>query len=1322
MPSRDRRPALVTNSDRNSARSLPRPGLVLRKLAAALALLLLGHPETASAWSPRVHVYLAEEVREEAVLSGAVRLDRTDFWSQQVVESGGFGTPALRSDVLEALTAHPAYFRAGAIGPDAYPDILFGQMAIHPEANDLGGTNAWLSHLYGSAKTPPERAFALGFLSHAAGDMFGHTFINSYSGGPWTLSPITNAEKHIVVESYIASHTPAYRGADSLSIDTSAINAFLYTNLVDARRNRDGSINTGVTSGKLWLLTRETAGTTLPGLYTRLRAGLEDRIAGYYDHVAWLKAKIARHKHNCSVWDPGACVKEIYYRAVLKGYQLIIGGVLIQYAEAWSADITRGLRAWPETSTRVARKIFMTPDFRADTDGAGAVLEAYSWDYLCSMSGAPDVGCVAGGVFVDTINAILAPIAPLANAIDDLKRNILDHFVKNATGKTTGQWKALLAGTATNVDIHVARGPGETKASAELDDLMGVSFIEGSSIFDVSKFAPAHNTIAATKLSLLSSSDQWILTLGNAGWRPGNLSYGYLDRYLRTLHDRAPPSYQVMLGYVLSLDGSNQWQPKSTRSGVPLTEDLPASSMLVARDCGIFSRFFMHERGDHHDPAARTWNGSHCGEVVEFHDASTTDRCGGVDVQFSLTEPAGTIGAVVWLTHTSARSVFIAEGATSSPVVPISMLAPAGTPPVSVTIGASHARPVELNTTARWPTTCALLGAECGAYDDGCGGQLQCSSCPPLMVCDTSIPACVNHVPIILTQGVVPAWNAATINWTTDVPASSQVEYSIGGTTLLAGPLTDTLVTSHSISLVGLQPRTTYSYRLISKNPSGTKATSTYWFTTLGPPPTIISTPVATPSWDRATITWTTYDAGDSQVEYGTSSMYGSITALDTPLVWSHSQTLTGLAPSTTYYFRVHSKNSSGAAPAVESSFTTSVKPPTISSVSAAATAWDQAIVTWGTDSPADSQLQYGTTTYCESSTQLDPALVTSHSQGLQGLQPATKYYYRVLSKNGSGSSPAVVGSFTTMARLPVISLVTGVPSSWDRALIKWTTDVPADSQVEFGTDAAYGSSTPLDQAMVTLHSQTIGGLLPSTTYYFRVLSKTGSGSAPRVSGTFTTPVRLPLISNVVGTASSCDRAVVTWKTDVRADSQVRFGTTTTLGASTPLDIRMVFTHSQSIEGLQPSTTYHFQVLSKDGSGSGLPVAASFTTRAAAPPLMSAIQAFRAVGGDVLLSWKTDSAAIGSVDYGPTATYGIGVTEAHSSPSYSHAVTLRGLQDAAAYHYRVRSQGAWGVSTSYDIVLPPLECGPVAGCCGGTVNLCPGETCPVVCPGGSSEF
>ncbi len=59
-------------------------------------------------------------------------------------------------------------------------------------------------------------------------------------------------------------------------------------------------------------------------------------------------------------------------------------------------------------------------------------------------------------------------------------------------------------------------------------------------------------------------------------------------------------------------------------------------------------------------------------------------------------------------------------------------------------------------------------------------------------------------------------------------------------------------------------------------------------------------------------VSWTTDEASNSQVEYGLTASYGSSTTLDVSATLAHSQPITGLAASTTYRYRVKSRDVAG--------------------------------------------------------------------------------------------------------------------------------------------------------------------------------------------------------------------------------------------------------------------------------------------------------------------------------------------------------------------------------------------------------------------------
>src|SRR6266403_999843 len=92
-----------------------------------------------------------------------------------------------------------------------------------------------------------------------------------------------------------------------------------------------------------------------------------------------------------------------------------------------------------------------------------------------------------------------------------------------------------------------------------------------------------------------------------------------------------------------------------------------------------------------------------------------------------------------------------------------------------------------------------------------------------------------------------------------------------------------------------------------------------------------------------AMVTWQTNVAATSQIEYGTTTGYGSNTPLDSTMILSHQQSLSGLTAGTLYHYRVHSSDaSSNAVVSGDLTFTTAssggdTTPPVVSITSPAA-------------------------------------------------------------------------------------------------------------------------------------------------------------------------------------------------------------------------------------------------------------------------------------------------------------------------------------------------------------------------------------------------
>lgn len=192
-------------------------------------------------------------------------------------------------------------------------------------------------------------------------------------------------------------------------------------------------------------------------------------------------------------------------------------------------------------------------------------------------------------------------------------------------------------------------------------------------------------------------------------------------------------------------------------------------------------------------------------------------------------------------------------------------------------------------------------------------------------------------------------------------------------------------------------------------------------------PPSIQSVSSSPITETGATITWETDEPTTGKVEYWKTEAEGPITQLDENLSTSHSVALTGLDPGTTYYFNVISKDAAGNEITAKGELTTLATadetPPTISGVSVSNITESSAIITWATNEPATSQVQYGKTETYGSETAENTNLSTNHSVTLPGLDDGTTYYFKVISKDASENEATLAAEnqkFTTESVIPV--------------------------------------------------------------------------------------------------------------------------------------------------------------------------------------------------------------------------------------------------------------------------------------------------------------
>jgi phosphodiesterase/alkaline phosphatase D-like protein len=260
--------------------------------------------------------------------------------------------------------------------------------------------------------------------------------------------------------------------------------------------------------------------------------------------------------------------------------------------------------------------------------------------------------------------------------------------------------------------------------------------------------------------------------------------------------------------------------------------------------------------------------------------------------------------------------------------------------------------------------------------------------------------------------------------------------------------------------------------------------------------------------------------------EFGTSTAFGSITTPTSAGAGTNPVNLTanmsGLAPNTTYYYRVVATNSVGTSTGIVRSFRTTgtASPPVALTGNASAVTTSGATLN-GQVNPKGSQtyytFEYGTSTAFGQITPVvaldDADALEPVSASLTGLAPNTTYLYRTVATNATGTTAGPVSAFTTgPGGAPVVTTgaATGVTAT--SATLNGTVNPNASQTAytfEYGTTTAFGSLSAVESAGQVSGPKPfalpITGLAPNTTYLYRIVATNANGTTTGEIGSFET-------------------------------------------------------------------------------------------------------------------------------------------------------------------------------------------------------------------------
>ncbi len=391
---------------------------------------------------------------------------------------------------------------------------------------------------------------------------------------------------------------------------------------------------------------------------------------------------------------------------------------------------------------------------------------------------------------------------------------------------------------------------------------------------------------------------------------------------------------------------------------------------------------------------------------------------------------------------------------------------------------------------------------------------------------------------------------------------------------------------SVSFSDVGLTTGTVYYYRIQAVN--GVVAINSSVLTVSL---TVPAVPTLFRGWPSTTteisMSWTDNATNESGYEIERSTTSGSgYTLINTTAANATTFTNTGLTNGSTYYYRIRSKNPVGLSaysPEIVVPITAPIAP---TSPGAAPASITQINLTWTDNSNNESafRIERGTSATGPFSFifNTSPNVVFFASAGLN---PGVRYFYRIRSTNGVGSS-----SFTTVfsaaTYLVAPTNVVATAFSTNQINLTWTDASSNETgyQIERSLTASSGYALiATTVAHATSYSDT--GLTGETQYYYRVRAINAvSNSLYSTESTATTLVAPPTTLSAIAVSSTQIKLKWVDASLVETGFQIERSTTSGTGF-TLIHTTAANTTEYVDQGLTPNTQYFYRIRSINAAG-----------------------------------------------------------------------------------------------------------------------------------------
>jgi hypothetical protein len=555
--------------------------------------------------------------------------------------------------------------------------------------------------------------------------------------------------------------------------------------------------------------------------------------------------------------------------------------------------------------------------------------------------------------------------------------------------------------------------------------------------------------------------------------------------------------------------------------------------------------------------------------------------------------------------------------------------------------------------------------------------------------------------------------NAFTANWSAVAVASNyRLDVSTSNTfsSFLAG-YQDRTVNGTSFGVNGLTPSTTYYYRLRAANAAGTSGSSNVItaVTTAAPLAAPTANAASGVSANSFTANWSSVGGATGyRLDVSTDNFQSFVSGFAGKDVATTSDVVGGLSPSIAYQYRVRAINASGSSGNSNIINVTAAVPAPAVPVASAATAITQTgfAANWNAATGATSYLiDISTNNFLTFVTGYSAKSVTSTTETVTGLVANTGYQYRIRAVNAGGTSAfsnsinVVTGA--TLPAAPVAGAATGVTSSAFTA--NWSAVTGATSyQLDVSSDSFVTFITGYNGKTVTLTSEPLVGLNPTTAYKYRVRAVNAAGASPSSNvidvSTLGSALSAPTAvaaSNILQTSFTAN-----WNTLVGATGYLLSVSADDFVTLLPgYNLRVVSGTSETVSGLVINTTYRYRVIGTSSLGNS-PVSNTITVQTlsndppgapvAAPATAVSISGFTANWASVVgaASYQLDVSSDNFTSF---------VTGFNNKTVTTTSDVVGGLSAGTAYKYRIRAVNVNGTSGNSNIIdVLTLPAPPVA--------------------------